>query len=322
MLLRIVSTLFIALFVSIPGIGHAQISRMEVIPLQSMTLTDQEFLSGAKGGKSVTVAGELRIPRAGSDRIPLVILLHGSSGVAGFTTDWEQELNSMGVATFVLDSFSGRGLVNVVNDQGQLGRLAQIYDAYRALDLFEKHPRIDPARIVIMGSSRGGQAALYSSVRRFQRMYGPASGREFAAYIALYPSCDTVYRNDEEVSTNPIRIFHGSADDYVPVAQCRLYAERLKTKGSDVKHTEYADAHHVFDWKSLKVPLKADKAQTLRHCELAEKEDGRIFNVKSMQPFTYSDPCVERGVTIAYNEKASTEARLAIKEFIATTIKP
>jgi hypothetical protein len=81
----------------------------------------------------VTIAGELRLPRAGSERFPLVILLHGSCGPCGLVLDWEQEFLSMGVATLVIDSFTSRDIVNTNNGQSQLGRLAQTEDAYRAL---------------------------------------------------------------------------------------------------------------------------------------------------------------------------------------------
>jgi dienelactone hydrolase len=300
---------------------NAQVARMEIHSFQSTTLTDQEFLSGHKEGKPVTLAGELRLPRPGTDRLPVVILVHGSGGVSGYVTDWEQDLNAMGVATFVIDSFTARGITRTNEDQSQLGRLAMIVDAYRALDLLAKHPRIDPARIALMGFSRGGQAALYASVKRFQRMHGPA-GHEFAAYIPFYPGCNTTFRDDEDVANKPIRLFHGGADDYVPVAPCRAYVERLKAKGKDVQLTEYPGAGHVFDWQALKKPMKLEKAQTTRQCELAEAQGGVIVNAKTNQPFTYADPCVEYGPTIAYDEKASTEARKAIGEFVAATLRP
>jgi dienelactone hydrolase len=172
-----------------------------------------------------------------------------------------------------------------------------------------------------MGFSRGGQAALYASLKRFQRTYGPV-GQQFAAYIAFYPPCNTVFRDDEDVADKPIRIFIGSADDYVPVVPCRTYAERLKAKGKDVQLTEYAGAGHVFDGLAFKTPLKLEKAPTSRRCEMAEAENGVIVNVKTKQPFTWADPCVEYGPTLAYHEKAAAEAKRAVKDFVTTTLKP
>ncbi len=304
-----------------PGVGRVEVARTEISSFQSVTLTDKQFLMGEEDVKPVTLAGELRLPTPGYEQLPVFILLHGSGGINGYVTDWEQDLNAMGVATFVIDSFTGRGIYNTIFDQSQLGQLAMIVDAYRALALLAKHPRVDPARIAVMGFSKGGQAALYSSLKRFQRMHGPTN-LEFAAYILFYPVCSTTYRDDEDVSDKPIRIFHGAADDWVPVAPCRAYVERLKAKGKDVQLTEYTGAFHMFDWKALTTPVKFEKAASLRQCQLAEAEDGIIINANTKEPFTRADPCVQYGVTLAYNEKAANESRKAVKEFVTTTLKP
>jgi dienelactone hydrolase len=316
-ILPLISATVIAL---LPAVCPAQIARVEVYPIQSVTMTDQDFLNGRKDGKPVMLAGQLRIPRPGADKLPAVVLLHGSGGVGTNVVDWEQELNSMGVATFVLDAFTGRGIVATSTNQGQLGRLAMTYDAYRALQILEKHSRIDPQRIAVMGFSRGGQAALYASVKRFQRMHGPASGRDFAAYIPFYASCGTKFVDDDEASPNPIRMFHGAADNYVPVTPCRDYVERLKAKGAKVTLTEYPGAHHVFDGRAFKTPVVAAKSQSTRNCQLAEAQNGVVVNVKTGQAFSYADPCVELGPTIAYDEKAHAEALKAVKEFVAATL--
>lgn len=299
-----------------PGMVLAQVARVEVIPFQTTTLTDQEFLAGKREGKPATVAGELRIPTAGAARLPAVVLLHGSGGIGASVEDWVPLLNGAGVATFVIDSFTGRGLVDVRNDQSQLGRLAGVVDAYRALELLAKHSRIDPRRIVVMGFSRGGQAALYASVKRFQRRHGPADAA-FAMYVPFYADCMTTYIDDDDVANKPIRMFHGTADDWSPVGPCRVYVERLRKRGQDVVLTEYADAHHAFDGATRKVPVKLEKAQTVRHCQLREVEDGRIINVQTGKAFTYDDPCVERGTTIAFDAQASAEARKAVQEIVA-----
>jgi len=300
-----------------PGIVLAQVARVEVIPFQTTTLTDQEFLAGQKEGKSATIAGELRIPTPGTVRLPAVVLIHGSGGIGASVADWVPLLNGAGAATFVLDSFTGRGIVDVRSDQSQLGRLVGVVDVYRALELLARHPRIDPRRIAVMGFSRGGQAALYASVKRFQRMHGPADAA-FALYVPFYADCMTTYIDDDDVASRPIRMFHGAADDWNPVAPCRAYVERLKKGGKDIVLSEYPDAQHVFDGAALKVPVKLEKAQTTRRCQLREVEGGRIVNGQTGQAFTYQDPCVERGVTIAHDPRAHAQAQKAVLDIVAS----
>jgi dienelactone hydrolase len=257
--------------------GAAQTARVEVHPIKSMTLTDQQFLNGAKDGPEVIIGGELRLPRLGSERLPAVVLLHGSSGIVAYVNDWIPVLNSLGIATFLIDSFAGRGLTNVGNDQAQLGRLVQVFDSYRALELLAKHPRIDASRIAAMGFSRGGQGVLYASMKRFQKMHS-SGGIAFVTSIPFYPECDTAFIDDENVTDAPIRIFHGIADDYVSLPRCRSYVERLRRAGKNVELTEYEGAQHVFDGVQFKAPLKLPDAQTTRNCQLEEIADGIVVN--------------------------------------------
>ena len=300
---------------------HAQFLRIELHQVVSTTLTDQQFLTGVTEGIPVTLAGELRIPRPGTDRLPAVLLLHGSGGLSGGReAEWARELNGVGVVTFMLDAFTGRQIVGTGENQAQLGRLAMIVDAYRALELLSRHPRIDPARIAVMGFSRGGQAALYASLKRFQRMHGPR-GVQFAAYVPFYANCGTTFVDDGDVADRPIRLFHGSADDYVPVAPCRSYVARLRAAGKDVQLTEYPGAHHVFDNPFLATPVVLKQSQTTRGCLLEESPVGQIINSRTKQPFGYDDPCVERGPTVAYHPQAHAEAQKAVKTSLMATFK-
>jgi hypothetical protein len=96
------AAVFIALACGIGTSAIAQIARTEVITIASMTLTDQEFLTGLKDGKPVTLAGVLRLP-AGTGKVPVAILLHGSGGISSYVTDWEEDFNALGMGTFIVD---------------------------------------------------------------------------------------------------------------------------------------------------------------------------------------------------------------------------
>lgn len=302
----------------VPCAAAAQSARIELHPLQTTTLTDKEFLTGVGHGKADLIVGELRIPKLGTERLPAVVIIHGSGGVGANIDRWSQELHSIGVATFIVDSFTGRGITSVVDNQEQLGSLAMIVDAYRALELLAKHPRIDASRIGLMGFSRGGRVALYASLRRFQRMHG-ASGVAFAIYLPFYPTCNVRYFEDESHSSKPLRLFHGAADDWVLVGPCREYVAALHAKGVDIRLTEYEGAYHAFDNPLLTNKAFLPKAQTTRNCVLRERADGDISNAQTGQRFTFQDPCVERGATIVYDPAASAAAIAEVKEVLTAT---
>jgi dienelactone hydrolase len=295
-------------------------ARTELHQIQTMTLSDQQFLKGEAAGNPVAIAGQLRIAQ-GAGRLPVVVLQHGSSGYAANIDVWSRELNEMGISTFALDGFTGRGLTEVNSNQALLGRLNLILDIYRALEILAKHPRVDSRRLALMGFSRGGQATLYASLKRFHQMWNK-SGVEFAAYVPFYPDCMTTFVSDTDVADRPIRIFQGARDDYNPISACKAYVERLRAAGHDVALTEYANASHAFD-----NPLGAQPAavsprfQSARNCKIREESDGLLMNLATRQPFTYKDACVEFGPHLGYDPDAAQAAKTAVKAFLKAVFK-
>jgi dienelactone hydrolase len=306
-----------ALAANVPSNGTG--GHGETILIQTLTISDEQFLKGDSFGRPTIISGTLRIA-PGSGRLPLVILVHGSGGIEENIARWERVFASLGISTFAIDSFSGRGIVSTVADQSQLGRLNMILDLYRSLAVLAADPRIDPSRIAVMGFSRGGQAALYASLKRFQKMWNP-SGIDPAIYIALYAPCITTYIDDTQVSDHPIRIFHGRSDDWVEVAPCRGYFERLKQTAKDVQMTEFANTWHAFDYPSLPSrPANVPYAQTT-HCLLKEEPVGTIINMATHKPFTYADNCLGKGAHVAYSAKATRATEEAVRILLERTYK-
>jgi dienelactone hydrolase len=296
--------------------GHGDLPALYTQPmsLATSTPTEAQFLAGA-GGVSATVGGELRMPVA-PGRLPAVVLVHGETGVSPNVRQWADTINGLGLGVMILDSFNGRGITETSTDPSRLAHAAMLVDAYRALAALAAHPRVDGRRIAVMGFSKGGWAALYASVRRFQRLHGP-KGLEFAASLAFYPPCTTTYREDEQVGAAPIRVVHGTADDWHPVEPCREYVGRLRKAGADAALVELAGARHFFDLQDLAPSLRLPGVQRSA-CRLEERNDG-VVNRATGRPPTRED-CVRLGATIGYDARASEEAQRRVKETLVAAL--
>ncbi len=295
-----------------PALGQES----ETIEVASRTLADERFLAGdGADGDAVTLTGRLTLP-GDLPTYPVVVLLHGTDGhLSGASYTWETYLQTIGIATFALDSYSGRGLAYVGFNQDSFGQFPQTYDAFRAVETLAAHPRLDPQKIAVMGFSRGGQAALYTAMTRFQRAFGPERG-SIAAHISFYPACNLDLVDAAEVGPAPIRLFHGEMDDWTLASRCRDQIARIADAGHDAVFTGYPGARHGFDNEYAAGLEIAGGAESSRNCSRVEV-DGRILNAETGVPFTYEDACVERGASVQFDPEASAAAREAVKALLA-----
>lgn len=287
----------------------------EVFVVPSHTITDEDFLRGDKSaGVPVTISGRLSGPDR-TDPVPVVILLHGSDGpLSGAAGVWRAHLNSIGVTTLRLDSYTARGIEQISNDQDAFGQFQPIYDAYRAADALAADPRVDGSRIVLMGFSRGGIAALYSAMTRFQKDFGPEEAK-IVAHLPFYPACNFQLVDELEVSDASIRLFHGADDDWTLAAPCRSYIDRLAAAGADAAMTEYPNALHGFDNPSNPAYYADSDDMTSRNC-MRREENAQLINPATGRPFSYSDNCVEYGPASKYDDAAATAAREAVSSLM------
>src|SRR5947199_8480966 len=113
------------------------------VEFETLTLNASDFWEVVKTGQRVSMSGELLLPK-GEGRVPVVVLSHGGGGVGRAEDTWARELRSQGIAVFVVDSCTARG-IKKFPPETELRRAGQRYDVYQALALLWPLPRLDPA---------------------------------------------------------------------------------------------------------------------------------------------------------------------------------
>jgi len=296
--------------------GHGDLPPLVTQPMTfaSATLSDAELLAGAPGTPG-TIGGHLRLPVTPA-RIPAVVLVHGETGLAANVRQWADVLNSMGLAVFLLDSFSGRGITETSTSLARLSDASMLIDAYRALAVVGTHGKIDARRIAVLGFSKGGWAAVHTSARRFQATYGP-KGLEYAAHLALYPPCALAYRDEAQVHRRPIRILHGTADDWMPIEPCRRYVARLRAAGADAALVELAGARHFFDVADLPLQVRLPGVQR-QVCALEERAGAVVNRATGRAPV--GEECVQAGASVGHDARALEDAVRRVKEILVATL--
>ena len=289
-------------------------ARTELHPIQTLTLSDRQFLSGDSAGKAVTVVGQLRIAQ-GTGRLPVVVLQHGSGGYTANIDVWSRELNEMGISTFAMDGFTGRGLTEVNSNQASLGRLDLIIDLYRALSVLAAHPRVNPGRIAVMGFSRRSGCAVRQPDQVPEDV--ESVGDRVRCVRAVLPGLQHDLHRRHRCLELPDRIFGGAVDDYNPISACKAYVERLRKAGRDVELTEYPAAAHAFDNPlGAQPPAVATTSQSVRKCVIREEAGGMLMNAETGRPFSYQDSCVQLGPHLGYDPAATQAARAAVNSFL------
>ena len=81
--------------------GEGEVIEFESIP----TTTIKDILIGKVPEKTKTIWGTLNFPaNAPAKNVPAMVILHGMGGIALHEEHWMKVFNSMGIATFMVDS--------------------------------------------------------------------------------------------------------------------------------------------------------------------------------------------------------------------------
>jgi dienelactone hydrolase len=228
----------------------------------------------APGIKPVRVMAELHLPEERQGRLPAMVLLTSSGGVQKHREHWyAAALNQAGIAALIIDSFRPRGISSTVSDQRLVSAWEMENDAFAALALLRHDERINPARIGVMGVSKGGIAALSSAIA-VRKQWRKTGDMIFALHVGIVPGC-TVQHRVAATTGRPILFLLAEKDDYTPAPLCLAYAEKMRQAGAEVTVKIYRGAHH--GWEAIGPLNELRRAENYSHCRALMEDDGRLY---------------------------------------------
>lgn len=267
------------------------------------------------------ISGELTLP-PGDGPFPAVILYHGHyhpDDLAPWYDELVLQLLRADIATFVVDSFSGRKITGTAFFEARLSRAARLTDIFQALNMLASLPEIDENRIGISGYSIGGTAAILATGQRLNKT-SLARGRRFAAVLPVYPNCQVRFRSPDFTGV-PMLLLLAGDDDYSPPGFCQEYAADLAAEGHDVSFKQYASVRH--GWINDKVASDCEDCMTFRDCGYMYIEDnghesaldGEVTTLFGWREYieTVYRSCGTIGVILRADEKARQDT-------LATTV--
>jgi len=170
---------------------------------------------------------------------PLIVYLHGSTDTVSRDMVWYQSSSQKENPCFVLTPKCE------VADQGwgntwQTGHTAATAKTLALVDSLLTKYSIDTNRLYVYGISMGG-FGVFSIVAKEQG--------KFAAAYAVCGGSDV--KAATQLLQTPLWIFHGEADNVVPVSLSRdVYTEMIRLGGKKVKYTEYPGVKHN-SWENV-----------------------------------------------------------------------
>lgn len=197
----------------------------------------------------VTVDGKLFLPKGVRDRVPVVIVVPGSLGIAVTHLTHAETLTDLGVAAFVLDPFGPRNVTSTVSNQTQYSFAASAFDVAAAVKVLATRPEVDPRRIGLQGHSRGGSAVLTAVTRRFCEAVHDRS-LCVRAVLAAYPWSGHQFL-DPDIGATEVRAIVGDQDDWVSPQQIQGHVQAMRLRGGTASIRIVAGAEHSFDRREL-----------------------------------------------------------------------
>lgn len=208
-----------------------------------------------------TAQGRLYLPEGASsaDRVPAMVILHGSGGLKPIREYHTAELLAKnGYAGLVLDYYAPRGYTEESAYRNKTAGVTEfdvVTDAYAALRALQNHPAIDGSRIGVMGFSYGGMATRLAMDDRIREQLA-SDIPPFSLHVDIYGPCYQDFRVKKTTGA-PLLTLRGAYDASNNLVDCAREEERLRSAGSTVGVVIYATAGHSWELEYPKVKKNA-----------------------------------------------------------------
>jgi predicted peptidase len=182
--------------------------------------------------------------------MPVILFLHGAgeSGLDGIAQ------TTVGLGPAIVRDPAGFPAIVVFPQasQGYGWSGFNLVAASAALDATESQYDIDSQRVYITGISMGGYGTWSIALQQPDRFAAvvPVCGG-FDTRTAVEAGVVEVASREEMYAQAALRlarlphwVFHGEADDVIPVRHSRLMVQALRAAGAVVRYTEYAGVRH------------------------------------------------------------------------------
>lgn len=240
----------------------------------------------------------------GEGRHPAVVMLHGCGGAFGKDGQlnarhqmWGEYLAAQGYVALMLDSFSARGYRQICTtrfNERTLKEADRRGDAYAALDYLRQQPKVDPARVALLGWSHGGGVALDTISHPPEKHLAAAGG--FRAAVSFYPGCTARSKSADTFHPYaPLLLLIGESDDWTPAAPCKALAASVAARGEPMQIVTYPDTYHDFDNPAL--------------------------TTKRVRADVPNGVTPGAGVTVAPNPAAREDAKLRVQAFLSEHLR-
>lgn len=256
-------------------------------------------------------------------KVPAAVIVNSSGGVSAHTDHYyARVLAGQGMAALIVDSFTSRGVRRTGDDQNRVPQVKSNADAFAGHRWLSMQSWVDPTRIVVMGMSRGGEAAYSAALEVLRQRMGVVD-KAFAAHVALSPGSCNFPQRDARTIDRPIFFMLAELDQTQLVRSCIEYAERMRMAGkATIRIAVYPGVYHTFestggvgfaaaDWASTECAGRFERDE---HFVLYERRSRRRATAGSQTEYLFRT-CLKRGYVLGGDERVKAQATADLLQF-------